>query len=177
MKPMAARQLFIALVLLLQAASVRAGIESTTVSRAGVLNAPIAQNASMAISDQWYPFPGNWQTLFRVKEANSHVVLRYDDSKRTHTTKSWTLDVTYTLNVWDATNPTPTAYTGETLKITYDPREGISYTDLDMRKYSNVHRAQLIITTVSYNEWSPAGSATQTATNATTLTIQDSAVL
>ncbi|MFN8712861.1 MAG: hypothetical protein ACK5Z2_08400, partial [Bacteroidota bacterium] len=31
--------------------------------------------------------------------------------------------------------------------------------------------AQLIITTVSYNEWSPAGSATQTATNATTLPV------
>jgi RHS repeat-associated protein len=166
---MSFKQLLITLLFLAQGALLKAGIESTTVSRAGVLNAPIAQNAVLTLSDQWYPFPGNWQSLFRVKEANANVVLRYDDSKRTFTNKAWTLDVTYTVNAWDATNPNPTAYTGEILKITYDPREGISYNDLDMRRYNNVNRAQLTITQVSYNEWTPAGSTTQTVTNGTSL--------
>jgi RHS repeat-associated protein len=148
--------------------SMHAAVESTIASLSGALNTPIAVNRQLTIVDQWQPFPVGWNTLFRVNSATSNVVLRYDDHDRTYADKTWTLDITYTIITYNVAG-TPTTTTGEVLSIDYDPREGIHYTDRDMRTYTNADKAKVTVTGVSYNEWTPAGGITQTATNLATI--------
>ncbi|MEO5641919.1 MAG: hypothetical protein ABIQ40_00600, partial [Bacteroidia bacterium] len=149
-------------------ANAHAAIESIISSRAGILNVPILQTTSIIAQDQWYPFPVGWNTIFRVNNATSSVVLRYDDSQRAYAgNKRWTLDIIYSIINYDATGTTTTT-SGETLHIDYDPQDGINYIDRDMRQYANSHKAQVKITSVSYNEWN-ISTSTQTVTNAHSL--------
>lgn len=138
-----------------------AAIESVTSSLSGNLSNPIVNGASVNLQDQWYPFPVGYSSIFGVKDSKANVVLRYDDSKRTFTDKRWQIDVTYTIKRYDATGALTTT-TGEALQITYDPTEGVHYTDRDLHQYANTHKAIVTLTGVTYTEWSPASSSTPT---------------
>jgi hypothetical protein len=144
----------------------QAAVESTIASLAGTLNVPIVHNSNLTLVDQWYPYPAGWNSVFRVNDATADVVLRYDDHRRTYANKTWTLYITYTIVTYD-TSGASTTHSHQTLSINYDPREGIHYTDRDMRKYSDAVRAGVSVDTIRYNEWSPAGSATHTVIDST----------
>jgi RHS repeat-associated protein len=141
--------------------------EHTINSLAGEINSPIVSGASVTLSDQWYPFPAGWNSIFRVHNADGMVTLRYDDGRRTFTNKRWTLQVNYTITTWDASG-TPSTPVGAFLNIDYDPVQGIKYTDRDRRKYSGVHQLKVDVASLVYNEWDVTTSS-QTVTNGTSI--------
>lgn len=153
-------------------ARLNAAVESVTASLAGDLGADIVDNAHISLAEPWYPFPSGWNAIFRVNEARANVVLRYDDSRQRYTNTAWQLDVEYSITTRDAAGA-PTTVTGQTLTITYDPREGITYLDRDMRQYANAHQAAVTVTDVLYSEWATAGSGSPTVSSTIPAALDD----
>jgi RHS repeat-associated protein len=157
------RNYFFILLFLVTTIHLRAGIEQVITSRCGKSGftpiTAIATGVSMSISDQWYSYmighayssgdPTSWDQIFRVNSAVTKVSLRYDDSRHYAPTSAWALRVTYDIVSYDSVGTTTTT-TGEKLLITYDPAEGITYTDQATRTYLNSHHATIGIRNVEY---------------------------
>ena len=114
-------------------------------------------NGSLEVQDQHYTYmlsQGNqWSDRFAVDDARVAVKLWFDDSQRDYYATPWSMDVTYDIELyqWDANNEVfqSVQYTGQILTINYDPAQGTTYKDIDLREYTGYHRAQLTVTGVS----------------------------
>ncbi len=141
-----------------------AGREQVLLSRCGKTGfQPIVSVASpgvsMSIQDQWFPYmvahpfntndPLRWDEVFRVKKAETKVMLRYDDSRHHAAAQPWAIQVIYDITTYDSLNALLTR-TNESVFISYDPNEGTSYTDQCMRVYTDAHKAVLGIRQVKY---------------------------
>ncbi len=164
------RKLFVILCLLISSVSF-AAIESTVNSLSATLGNPIALNATLSLTDQWYPFPTGWAAVFAVEGSEGAVVLRYDDALRTYTTHSWLLIVKYDVVTTNSAGST-TLISNETLQISYDPETGIRYTDRDKKVYPGAHKIAITVnasTGIDYTEWDAGGTPVVGWINATTI--------
>jgi RHS repeat-associated protein len=146
----------------------KAATETVLASRAGIAPLQPIQSQltgfSLWASDQQFSYmlanPTSsgtpWTNRFTIPiipnssnyAAYSTVTLRYDESRAKLHTTAWDIEITYTLNTYNATNQL-TAYPGEVLTINYDP--GTPYTDKVLNRYPNSFRSELRITQVKIN--------------------------
>lgn len=146
--------------LLFTAASCFASNEKTITSVTGsniktLVSSP-SSLYSMTIKDQKYDFmissPSIWPCMFVNKNSNTTVVLRFDDSKNNLETGDWTLNVTYTVklfNLSSASVPYAT-HVGQIATINYNKAGNNNYSDIFSKTYEGALKAEVTITNVNY---------------------------
>lgn len=111
---------------------------------------------SMTIKDQKYDFmitsPSTWPCRFGNKQSNATVVLRFEDSKHNLESGDWTLNVTYTVKLYNLSSSTvPYAtHVGQIATINYNKTGNNNYSDVFSKTYEGALKAEVIITNVSY---------------------------
>jgi RHS repeat-associated protein len=108
---------------------------------------------SMAAEDQHRTVMNsnpNWPCYFKNKQANASVVLRFDDSKRNMEGVNWTLNVTYNVALYGASNTPYIIYNNEVASIEFN--KNTTYNDIYLKSYEGAYRAEVTITNVL---WTP----------------------
>lgn len=152
--------------LLLTPATLYAGRDQAVVSLSGRLGTPIVATTvptavSLTIQDHWYNYmqanphnpsnPQRWNELFRLNKWACRATLRYDDSRHYAPALPWRLHITYDITTRDSSGIAQT-YTGEKLRISFDPAQGTSYIDKAIKTYEEVLKADLTVRAIQY--WS-----------------------
>ncbi len=113
----------------------------------------IVTGAVLNVQDQWLPYMtvnGADNTVFHVNQGHNNVVLRFDQSRMNNFQTSWSLNVIYTIVLYNAAGTSVATHTAQSLTITFN--NSTSYKDKDFLKYTGAfYKAKITITGVTYS--------------------------
>lgn len=133
------------------------GYEKFIASRTG---SGISGGTTLTIQDQWLSYMtanGTSNSLFFVKQANCNAILRFDQSRMDNFVPKWSLEVDYTIKIYDDKVQQVSTKSG-TLSIDFD--NAAKYEDEDYISFTGMYfKAVLTVDAVRYK----VGSTTSTS--------------